>query len=149
MLIQVPVNTWQAYNPGGGRSTYDLAGRSTRAIVSFDRPYDWAAPADRAARLGDPVRALRRAQRLRRQLPVRRLHRRASGLAAQHRLVAVAGHSEYWTKTMRDAFETARDSGVNLAFMGANDAYWQVRYEDGGADRRRTSRCATRTRTSR
>ena len=33
---------------------------------------------------------------------------------------------------MRDGFERARDHGVNLAFMGANDAYWQVRMEDGG-----------------
>ena len=33
---------------------------------------------------------------------------------------------------MRDAFDAARDSGTNLAFMGANTAYWQVRYEDGG-----------------
>ncbi|MBV9915837.1 MAG: hypothetical protein JO153_04975 [Solirubrobacterales bacterium] len=43
-----------------------------------------------------------------------------------------AGHDEYWTKTMRDAWEAARDAGVNLAFMGANDSYWQVGYEDGG-----------------
>ena len=34
---------------------------------------------------------------------------------------------------MRDAFDAARDQGrVNLAFMGANDAYWQIRLEDGG-----------------
>jgi hypothetical protein len=32
---------------------------------------------------------------------------------------------------MRDAFEAARDAGVSLAFMGANTAYWQIRYEDG------------------
>ena len=31
---------------------------------------------------------------------------------------------------MRDAFESGRDRGTNLAFMGANAAYWQVRYED-------------------
>ncbi len=42
------------------------------------------------------------------------------------------GHDEYWTQTMRDAFEAARDGGVNLAFFGANDAYWRVRYQDGG-----------------
>jgi hypothetical protein len=30
---------------------------------------------------------------------------------------------------MFDAFEGARNRGTNLAFMGANDAYWQVRYE--------------------
>jgi hypothetical protein len=41
-----------------------------------------------------------------------------------------AGHDEYWTTTMRDAFEHARDAGVNLAFMGANTGYWQMRYDD-------------------
>ena len=33
---------------------------------------------------------------------------------------------------MRDGFEAARDTGINLAFMGANDAYWQVQLRDGG-----------------
>jgi hypothetical protein len=50
----------------------------------------------------------------------------------QSKLVAVIGHSEYWSKTMRDAFEAARSAGVNLAFLGANAAYWQVRMEADG-----------------
>jgi hypothetical protein len=54
------------------------------------------------------------------------------GSLLDHRLVMVSGHDEYWTKEMRDAFEDARDAGTNLAFMGANAGYWQVRYEDGG-----------------
>jgi hypothetical protein len=49
-----------------------------------------------------------------------------------HKLDVVIGHDEYWTKTMRDAWEAARDAGVDLAFMGANAAYWQVKLEDGG-----------------
>src|SRR5205823_5779801 len=49
---------------------------------------------------------------------------------ARHRLVLTAGHSEYWTKAMRDGFEWARDQGTNLAFMGANTGYWQIRYAD-------------------
>jgi hypothetical protein len=49
-----------------------------------------------------------------------------------HRLDVVAGHDEYWTKEMRDAWGAARNAGVNLAFMGANAAYWQVRLQDGG-----------------
>jgi hypothetical protein len=53
-------------------------------------------------------------------------------LLLRHRLVLVAGHDEYWTKAMRDAYERARDRGTNLAFLGANAAYWQVRYENGG-----------------
>ena len=40
-----------------------------------------------------------------------------------------AGHDEYWTKEMRDAWEAARTAGTNLAFIGANIAYWQIRLE--------------------
>ncbi|MDX6427137.1 MAG: hypothetical protein QOD52_2542 [Gaiellaceae bacterium] len=134
MVIQVPVNTWQAYNPWGGRSTYDLGGLARRANhVSFDRPYDWAGPGGQGP-LGWEIPFVRFVERsgydVSYQSDVYTDAHPESLLT--HRLVAVAGHSEYWTKTMRDAFETARDSGVNLAFIGANDAYWQVRLEDAG-----------------
>jgi len=42
--------------------------------------------------------------------------------------VIVAGHDEYWTKRLRDGFERARAVDTNLAFMGANTGYWQMRY---------------------
>ncbi|HEY8644742.1 MAG TPA: N,N-dimethylformamidase beta subunit family domain-containing protein [Gaiellaceae bacterium] len=134
MLIQVPVNTWQAYNPWGGRSTYDLSGLGRRANhVSFDRPYWWEGPGGQGP-LGWEMPFVRFVERsgydVSYQSDVYTDAHPASLLT--HRLVAVAGHSEYWTKTMRDAFEAARDSGVNLAFLGANDAYWQVRLEDAG-----------------
>src|SRR5262249_29549541 len=42
LLVQVPVNTWEAYSPWGGRSLYAFnsprAGPANR--VAFDRPYD-------------------------------------------------------------------------------------------------------------
>ena len=38
--------------------------------------------------------------------------------------------NEYWAKTVRDAFERAKASGTDLAFFGANAAYWQIRYEE-------------------
>ena len=44
-----------------------------------------------------------------------------------------AGHDEYWTKEMRDAWEAARTAGTNLAFIGANIAYWQIRLEASAA----------------
>jgi N,N-dimethylformamidase beta subunit-like protein len=47
----------------------------------------------------------------------------------RHKAFFSAGHDEYWSKEMYDAAETARDAGVNLAFFGANDVYWQVRFE--------------------
>jgi hypothetical protein len=134
-VVQVPVNTWQAYNDWGGKSLYDdLSTNGRRANrVSFDRPYDW--------------HPLPGGQPLEWEYPlVRWLERSGYDVSYQtdvdtdadpasllrHRLVITAGHGEYWSKTIRDAFQAARDSGGNLAFMGANTGYWQVRYEDGG-----------------
>src|SRR5581483_3894666 len=136
ILVQAAVNTWQAYNRWGGTSLYkNLDGDSCKGVctrISFNRPYDpetqnlWQyelplvhfleesgydvsyttdVDTDR-----DPAELLR------------------------HRLVIVAGHDEYWTKGMRDAFDKARALGTNLAFLGANTGYWQMRY----ASNRRT-----------
>jgi hypothetical protein len=132
ILVQVPVNTWQAYNPWGGKSLYpfnstDLA-PSVR--VSFDRPLAYTAqgPFDWEYNL---VRFLEHEGYDVTYQTDLDTDRHPESLL-QHRLVLVIGHDEYWTKRMRDAFDAARDAGTNLAFMGSNAAYWQVRYEDGG-----------------
>ena len=39
------------------------------------------------------------------------------------------GHDEYYTLAMYNAVQNARDNGVNLAFFGADDIYWQMRFE--------------------
>jgi len=46
-----------------------------------------------------------------------------------HKLFLSNGHDEYWTKEMRDHITKIRDQGVNLAFFGANNMYWQHRFE--------------------
>ncbi len=134
-LVQVPVNTWEAYNGWGGKSLYRF--NSTQGVpanrVSFDRPFAWGG-------FGQPAPFTWEIQL------VRFLEREGYDVGYQtdvdtdaapqslvlHRAVIAAGHGEYWTKGMRDAFDAARDVGTNLAFMGANTGYWQVRYEDGG-----------------
>lgn len=52
--------------------------------------------------------------------------------------IIFGGHTEYWTKGMYDNAVLARDSGVSLAFFGANTAHWQVRYASsaGGTAKR-------------
>ncbi len=123
ILVQVPSNTWEAYNTWGGEDLYT----NPRAVkVSFNRPYahrllfDWEYPLVRFLERGgwdvsyvtdDDVD-------------------RDPGILLDHTLDMTAGHDEYWTKRMRDAWEAARDAGVNLAFMGANTGFWQVRYEE-------------------
>lgn len=136
MLVQVPVNTWQAYNSWGGKSLYDLPGLQPRArVVSFDRPYAWFGPGGQGP-LGWEVPLVRYIERngwnVSYQTDVYTDAHEASLLP--HRLDVVAGHDEYWSKRMRDAWEAARDHGVNLAFMGANAAYWQVVMQDGGRE---------------
>jgi hypothetical protein len=131
ILVQVPVNTWQAYNPWGGKSIYPF--NSTDMVpatrVSFDRPLAFTAqgPFEWEYNL---VRWLEReGYDVSYQTDVDTDVRPESLL--EHRLVIVAGHDEYWTKRIRDGFNAARNLGTNLAFLGSNAAYWQVRFEDG------------------
>jgi N,N-dimethylformamidase beta subunit-like protein len=130
ILVQVPVNTWQAYNAWGGKSLY--AFNSTNQIaathVSFDRPYDPQLYVPIVWEIG-LMRFLEQngydvsyTTDVDTDLKPREFLR--------HRLVIASGHGEYWTKAQRDAFEAARDRGINLAFLGADIGDWQIRYED-------------------
>jgi hypothetical protein len=132
ILVQAAVNTWQAYNRWGGISLYkDAAGTSCKGVctrVSFNRPYDPTTQILLSFELplvhfleqsGYDVSYVTDADT-----------DRDPGELLRHRLVVVAGHDEYWTKAMRDGFDHARELGTNLAFMGANTGFWQMRYAD-------------------
>ena len=43
--------------------------------------------------------------------------------------LVLPGHSEYWTRRMYDAALAARNAGVNIADLGANEVYWQARLQ--------------------
>jgi hypothetical protein len=130
MLVQVPVNTWEAYNPWGGKSLYQFGTLMHAVEVSFDRPFD-------------PQMFYRMVTRL--ELPwVRFLERngidvsyqtdvdtdRAPGSLLRHRLVFAIGHDEYWTQRMRGAFNRALALSTNLMF-GSNSGEWRMRYAAG------------------
>ncbi|HST24940.1 MAG TPA: N,N-dimethylformamidase beta subunit family domain-containing protein [Gaiellaceae bacterium] len=144
ILVQAPVNTWQAYNDWGGRSLYTNFNGVGDNHVSFDRPYD-----ERTMKTADgPATDNANLPQIGEFPLVRFLESQGYDVSYQtdvdtdaspggllrHRLVIVNGHDEYWTHAMRDAFEHARDLGTNLAFVGANIGFWQARY----ADNRRT-----------
>lgn len=133
ILVQVPVNTWQAYNGWGGMSLYefDYAHGRRANHVSFDRPYAALLPGAQNPLVWE-YPTVRYLERMGYDISYQTdadTHRNPGSLM-QHRLILVNGHDEYWTKEMFDAFDGARNRGTNLAFMGANDAYWQIRYED-------------------
>jgi hypothetical protein len=127
ILVQVPVNTWEAYNHWGGKSLYDMDGPRAHK-VTFDRP--WGKYAN--SPMWWEIQLVRFLEREGYDLSYQTDADTDAdpGSLLRHRLVMTAGHDEYWTKTIRDAFDAALAAGTNLAFMGANTGYGQVRYED-------------------
>jgi hypothetical protein len=146
VVIQSSVTTWQAYNRWGGYSlyygnnagalsfTHDPGGGSfaNRArVVSFDRPYDhdWASGA--ADFIGNEFPVIHQAEQLGLDVTYWTdldFHARPQ-LLTNHRALISLGHDEYWSLPMRTGAASALDAGVNLAFLGANACYRQIRVE--------------------
>jgi hypothetical protein len=137
-VLQNSVTTWQAYNLYGGYSLYygpdgkggqNFANRAR--AVSFDRPYPqtWASGA--ADFVGNEFPLLFHLESLGLDLTYWTdvdLHARPQLLERHHCLFSL-GHDEYWSQPMRAAAATANAHGVNLAFLGANACYRQIRLQ--------------------
>lgn len=134
LVLVNAVSTWQAYNAWGGYSLYHGPGGSSsnRSLrVSYDRPYDGNGA---QSLLNFEQAAIRAAERQGLDLAYLTswdLDRDGAVLTGARGVVSL-GHDEYWSPGMRAAVERARDLGTNLAFLGANAAYWRVRFEAGG-----------------
>ena len=131
VLVQIPLATEQAYNGWGGKSLYDHSSDGTPAnVVSHDRPYT----GELTFHTNYAVHLLRFMESEGYDVAYAcdlDVHRNPESLQ-EYDLAISAGHDEYWSRPQRVGFEDARDAGTNLAFLGANIAYWQVRYEDDG-----------------
>ncbi len=129
-LVQVPVNTWEAYNRWGGKSLYQF-GTSMHAFeVSFDRPFDQQEFYNMVTELELPwVRFLER-NGIDVSYQTDGDTDRVPGSLLHHRLVFAIGHDEYWTQRMRGAFNRALALSTNLMF-GSNSGEWRMRYAAG------------------
>ena len=149
-VFQNSVTTWQAYNLWGSYSLYygpagsggqDFANRAR--IVSFDRPYPqtWASGA--ADFVGNELPLLLHLERLGLDLTYWTdvdLHERPQ-LLTNHRCLFSLGHDEYWSTPMRQGAAAASEAGVNLAFLGANACYRQIRLEPSSIGPNRLEVC--------
>ncbi len=143
VLVKISTNTFQAYNRWGGHSYYNSALFNDKApMVSFDRPtypgfedYDtWFVSwiEKYAQETGAEIGYIGDFD----------LHADPK-IMDGYKLFVSQGHDEYWTKEMFDAVENRIfKQGKNAVFLGANTAYWQVRYVDidqapGGENRGR------------
>lgn len=144
MLFQTSLMTYQAYNWWGSFGLYsglDPRGKYSAKyrsyVASFDRPiagygglgvfvlwdYNWIRWLERQSYDLTYTSDIDVA--------------RQGALLLNHRLLVVASHDEYWTTAMRANVTAARDAGVSLAFLGANDIYWHARLQQSplGPDR--------------
>jgi hypothetical protein len=130
VVLKNCVQTWQAYNTWGG---YDLykgpGGYSDRSLaVSLDRPYDLNG-ADMF------LTYERNVIKLAEHMGLDLAYVTSMDIAADPHLLDGAsalvsgGHDEYWTPAERAHVTAARNSGVNLAFMGANALFRRTRLE--------------------
>ena len=141
VVLVMPDTTWQAYNTWGGYSLYfgpDHRSADRARIVSFDRPYGYGQGA--ADFVDDDLPLVTLAESI--GIPLGYATdvdlQRDPAAFRQARAIISVGHDEYYSPTMRDALTLARDAGVNLGFLGANDIYRKIRFADSpiGTDRR-------------
>lgn len=136
LVLISSVLTWQAYNHFGGYSLYKGAAQdhSTRSrVVSFDRPYDGNGAGQifvhefgvikTAEKLGLDITYLT-------DLDIDA----KPALLKEHTSIIFGGHAEYWTRPMRGAVLSARDSGTNIIVLGANTGYWKTRLQNNGRE---------------
>lgn len=137
-LVQLGVTTDAAYNNWGGKSLYasNSSGGEPAVKVTLDRPAPTWHEANLNARSPfvwdlQLIRFLEREGYDIAYTTDLDVHREPWTLS-DRALAMTSGHDEYWTAEMRDAWDSALAGGVNIACMGANTCYWQIRLEDEG-----------------
>ncbi|HXY27897.1 MAG TPA: N,N-dimethylformamidase beta subunit family domain-containing protein, partial [Acidimicrobiales bacterium] len=68
------------------------------------------------------------------------LHANPSRLA-NHKALFTLGHDEYWSYEMRQGAQSALNAGTNLAFLGANAVYRQIRLSNSPIGPNRLQTC--------
>jgi hypothetical protein len=136
VLFQSSVSTYQAYNAYGGASLYQNTtnGSSYKYAeatkVSYDRPYDPLDGNGAGQFFGYEYPFIRWAESQGYNVSyITDVDTASNYPLTNHRVYLSVGHDEYWSHTMRDNVTQAIAHGMNAAFLSANSAYWQIRFE--------------------
>jgi hypothetical protein len=136
ILVQLPTNTWLAYNDRLGRSYYT----SPRTFeASFHRPqrhyWAWingATPSTVADVEGYYLRWLDQNGFSYDVVGNSDIEDNAILTASNYRLLITLGHDEYWTHGMKGTVKDFVDDGGNLLLFASGAIYYQARFEDSG-----------------
>ena len=142
ILYSVSTNTYQAYNTWGGTSLYvnqigwkppgSASAPGHAFAVSFDRPYNNSLGTGEFLAKDRDFVTFAEGQGYDVAYVTDTDLDANPDLLAHRKMLVIQGHSEYWTRPMREAADAAVAAGTNAAFFAANDAYWQVRFSDPG-----------------
>ena len=143
LLMMQSFISWQLYNSFGGRSAYfgpgldgvsDTDERSR--VVSFDRPM-LGSGSYSIQRDAIPFIQFVEKQGLNVDQETDLDINQWPSITSKYSGIIVGGHAEYFTNRMFNTFIADRNTGVNIAILGGNTAYWQTRLEPSkhGSDR--------------
>ncbi len=140
LLLVHSTITWAAYNTFGGRSAYMgpvIAARERSRVISMDRPLIGSGMNHLDRDAISLVQFLEEKGIAVDQIADTDLNNNPS-ILTHYSGVIFSGHPEYMTNNIFKSILAARNNGINLAFLGSNTAYWQVRLaaSPSGTERR-------------
>lgn len=125
--------TFQAYNPAGGKSSYNYQStdrvRSSR--LSLDRPFGVDGTGSFLLRSQHFLAWLDR-EGIEVDFCSQRNLVENPKLLNSYECMLRVGHDEYWSMEELVAVTDFWQSGGNVAFFSGNNIYWRIRYEDDG-----------------
>jgi hypothetical protein len=141
IVLKTSDATWEAYNAWGGNSLYSCTkycpegepeAYKAAFSVSYNRPFDGTLETDSGQ--SDPLYAEYQLMRWLEKEGYNVTYLAQTDIQAHpellknHKVFISSGHDEYWSETERNAVESAREAGVNLAFFSGNEIFWKTRY---------------------
>ncbi|WP_256335069.1 DUF4082 domain-containing protein [Lentzea albidocapillata] len=133
IFFQTSDATWVAYNRYGGNSLYfgDGPGQGGSSYkVSYNRPYTGGDGDENFIFNAEyPMLRFLEANGYDVSYTTEVDTARRGQLIKNHKVFMPVGHPEYWSNEQRANVESARDAGVNLAFLTGNEIFWKHRWE--------------------
>lgn len=151
MRVKLSDSTWQAYNHAGANPDNPLAGASiygtgnssgftfnnaTRSkAVSYDRPLVNRAFLPQATFWNGEYPFIKWAERLGYDVDyVSTIDVDTDPtILSNSQVVVSSGHDEYQSARVKSAFEDARDAGVHVMWLSANESFWRINPTSPGA----------------
>lgn len=142
LLVVCHTNTYQAYNMFGGKSNYPAYSSEGGPGMSYN--YSNKLSFFRPFNLNNHIKVNRGSFYAYDAKLIKWLEEegydvdvvsdtdldRDSLYLSRHKVLLIAGHSEYWSRKMRQNVEDFLNKGGHFMCLSGNTCWWQMRYED-------------------